>query len=124
MVLRNGVWVVPVNINNRLTLDFVVDSGAADVQIPDDVFRTLIRTSTISRNDFIGTGQYVLADGTNVPSDRYVLRKMQVGDHIAEDVVASVGSAQSEPLLGQSFLSKFGSWQLDNKKNVLILTDK
>jgi hypothetical protein len=68
-VLRNGVWVVPVNINNRLTLDFVVDSGAADVQIPDDVFRTLIRTSTISRNDFIGAGQYVLADGTIVPSD-------------------------------------------------------
>jgi hypothetical protein len=55
LVLRNGVRVVPAMINNRLILDFVVDSGAADVQIPDDVFRTLVRTGTILPGDFLGT---------------------------------------------------------------------
>jgi predicted aspartyl protease len=124
LLLRNGVSFVSVKINDRLILDFVVDSGAADVQIPDDVFRTLLRTGTISRNDFLGTETYFLADGTKVPSDRYLLRKMEVGDHIVANVVASIGDRQSELLLGQSFLSKFGSWMLDNNKHVLILTNK
>jgi hypothetical protein len=32
-----GTLVVPVKINNALTLNFTVDSGAADVSIPADV---------------------------------------------------------------------------------------
>jgi predicted aspartyl protease len=122
--LSNGVSFVPVKINDRLTLDFVIDSGAADVQIPDDVFRILIRTGTISQDDFLGTSTYVLADGTKVPSDRYLLRKMEIGDHVVGNVEASIGNSQSPLLLGQSFLSKLGSWTLDNQRHVLVLSDK
>ena len=35
-----GIYVVPVLINDAITLDFVVDSGAADVSIPADVVST------------------------------------------------------------------------------------
>jgi predicted aspartyl protease len=118
---RNGVWVVPVKINDRLILDFVVDSGAADVQIPNDVFRTLLRTGTISQEDFLGTGTYVLADGTKVPGDRYLLRKMEVGNYVVRNVVASIGDVL---LLGQSFLSQLGAWTLDNEHHVLVLSEK
>jgi hypothetical protein len=58
-----GVYVLPVRINDAVTLPFVLDSGAAEVAIPADVFLTLFRTGTIDRNDFIGTGKYTLADG-------------------------------------------------------------
>jgi len=37
---------VPVQINSAITLDFTVDSGAAAVQIPVDVFSTLVRAKT------------------------------------------------------------------------------
>ena len=37
---------VPVQINGAITLDFTVDSGAADVSVPADVFSTLARTET------------------------------------------------------------------------------
>jgi hypothetical protein len=47
--------VVPVLINDAITLDFVVDSGAADVSIPADVVSTLIRTKTIGPSDFRAT---------------------------------------------------------------------
>lgn len=40
---KGGTFVVPILINKRITLDFVVDSGAADVSIPADVVLTLIR---------------------------------------------------------------------------------
>jgi hypothetical protein len=53
MVESGGIYHVPVVINDALKLDFIVDSGAADVSIPADVVLTLIRTGTIKKSDFI-----------------------------------------------------------------------
>jgi clan AA aspartic protease (TIGR02281 family) len=122
MIERDGNLWAPVQINGKLQLDFVVDSGASEVQIPEDVFHTLVRTGTISNADFLGKNIYTLADGSKVPSDRYMLRRLEVGTYVVENVTASIGPANSDPLLGQSFLSKFRSWTLDNKNDVLILT--
>jgi hypothetical protein len=47
MQIEGGTYVVPVLINGAITLDFVVDSGAADVSIPADVVSTLMRTKTL-----------------------------------------------------------------------------
>ncbi len=121
MIEKDGNLWVPVQINGKLQLDFVIDSGASEAQIPEDVFRTLVRTGTISNADFLGKNIYTLADGSRVPSDRYMLRRLEVGTYVVENVTASIGSANGDPLLGQSFLSKFRSWTLDNKNDVLIL---
>ena len=53
-------------INDAITLDFIVDSGAADVTIPADVVLTLMRTKTLKETDFLGEQTYVLADGSKV----------------------------------------------------------
>ena len=118
---RNGIYRVPVRINDAITLDFTLDSGASDVQIPADVVMTLFRTETLTENDFKGTATYVLADGSKLPSARFVLRELKVGEHRLLDVGASVGSAAGELLLGQSFLSRFSSWTLDNARHALVL---
>ena len=54
MVADGGTFAVPATINGQLTLNFVVDSGAADVSIPADVVLTLRRTETITDSDFLG----------------------------------------------------------------------
>ena len=41
LVKEGGVYTVPVRINDVLTLDFVIDSGAAEVMVPADVALTL-----------------------------------------------------------------------------------
>ena len=38
---QGGVCLVPVRINDAITLNFLLDSGASDVVIPPDVFFTL-----------------------------------------------------------------------------------
>lgn len=121
---KGGTYLVPVRINDAITLDFTIDSGAADVLIPADVAMTLFRTKTLSSGDFLGQRTYVLADGSRLPSARFTLRQLRVGSHILLNVTASVGPASSEPLLGQSFLSHFGSWTMDNGRHVLVLTDQ
>jgi uncharacterized protein/predicted aspartyl protease len=119
-----GTFHVPVRINDALTLNFTVDSGASDVLIPADVMLTLVRTGTLGQADFIGKKTYQLADGTELPSMTFTLRELRVGNHRLANVQASVGRVEGGLLLGQSFLSRFKSWTFDNGRHVLILTER
>ena len=102
----------------------MLDTGASDVSIPDEVARELEQAGKLDRGDFIGTRTYVLADGSKVPSRRVLLREVTVGGQTVSNVTASISRSGSPPLLGQSFLSKFASWTLDNERAVLVLKTK
>jgi predicted aspartyl protease len=119
MQRQGGLYVVPVLINDAITLDFVVDSGAADVRIPADVVMTLMRTGSLVESDFLGQKTYVLADGSTVPSQTFRIRSLKVGNKVLENVNGST-SVKGFPLLDQSFLGRFKSWSVDNNKHVLI----
>ena len=121
MQAEGGTFVVPVEINAALTLNFTVDSGAADVSIPADVVMTLTRTGTLTSADFLGEQIYQLADGSRVPLQRFVIHSLKIGDKVLQNVNGSVAPAKGTPLLGQSFLSHFKSWSIDNRQHVLIL---
>jgi predicted aspartyl protease len=115
------LFVVPARINDAISLPFILDSGASDVQIPVDVVTTLARAGTISDTDLRETQTCTLADGSRVRCDELMLRELRLGNHIVRNVVASIGPPKSELLLGQSFLSRFGVWAIDNTRHVLIL---
>ncbi|HEV7733633.1 MAG TPA: retropepsin-like aspartic protease [Candidatus Binatia bacterium] len=120
---KGGVYTVPVRINGAITLGFVVDSGAAEVNVPADVALTLIRAGTIADTDFLPGATYVLADGTEVQSPRFILRSVQIGDHVLRNVSASVGELTSHLLLGQSVLERLGPWSMDTRRGVLAFAD-
>jgi len=121
MQRQGGTFVVPVLINNAFSLNFTVDSGAADVSIPADVVLTLVRTGSLKEADFLGTQTYVLADGSRVPSPQFRIHSLTVGGWLVENVTGHVGAVKAPPLLGQSFLKRFGSWSIDNAHGVLLL---
>ena len=118
---EGGIFVVPVLINDAITLDFVVDSGAADVSIPEDVVSTLMRTGTLKETDFLEEKTYVLADGSRVPSQTFRIRSLKVGNRVLTNVTGSVSAVQGSLLIGQSFLSRFKSWSVDNTEHSLVL---
>jgi predicted aspartyl protease len=118
---EGGAFVVPVSINGELTLNFMIDSGAADVSIPADVVMTLVRTGTLTAQDFLGTQTYRLADGSAVPSRTFRVRSLKVGDRVLYNIVGSVAPVAGGLLLGQSFLSRFKTWSIDNDRHVLVL---
>jgi predicted aspartyl protease len=121
MSRRKGIFVVPARINETITLGFILDSGAADVQVPVDVVMTLARAGTISESDFHGTQTYTMADGSTLKGDQFMLRELRLGTHAVQNVLASIGPPKGDLLLGQSFLSRFGAWAIDNARSVLIL---
>jgi predicted aspartyl protease len=78
-------------------------------------------TGTLTDADFTGTNTYVLADGSRVPSQTFRIKSLKIGDTVLENVSGSVASLEGSLLLGQSFLSRFKSWSIDNTRQILIL---
>jgi clan AA aspartic protease (TIGR02281 family) len=118
---KGGVYEIPIEINGVITLNFVLDTGASEVNIPADVALTLYRAGTIKDADFLPGQTYRLADGSQVNSSRFVLRSLKMGQRRITNVAASIGNISSSLLLGQSFLEKLGAWGIDSQKQVLVL---
>lgn len=114
LVQSGGVYMVPVRINDTITIPFILDSGAADISVPEDVFKTLRRTGTVTESDLLPPGTYINADGLASAKQRFTLHQLRVGDRVITDIVASVAPDKAEPLLGQSFLQKLPTWSMDN----------
>ena len=119
---QGNTYSLTVLVNGIIPIPFILDTGAGDVLLPADVVFTLLRTGTLQSSDFISYRPYVLADGRELPSAQLKIRELQVGQHTARNVIAGVGRLGSDALLGQSFLSRFGSATIDYKRNVLVLT--
>lgn len=120
---EGGTFVLPVLINDKITLDFTLDSGAADVSIPLDVFSTLRRTRTISDDDLLEPAVYTLADGSVQRQLRFRIRSLRVGGLELRNVVGSVAPLRGSLLLGQSFLSRLQTWSVDNQRHALVLNE-
>jgi len=116
-----GTFVVPVTINDTISLKFTIDSGASYVTIPSDVASTLVRAGTITQDDYVGSDTFVLADGSEVPSPEFRIESLKVGNLVLHNVIASITNSKGSLLLGQTFLSKLQNWSIDNKRHVLVL---
>ncbi|HWX79841.1 MAG TPA: retropepsin-like aspartic protease [Steroidobacteraceae bacterium] len=123
LIHEHGTLQVPAVINGGNSLNFTIDSGATDVSIPANVFSTLIRSGTVSAQDFLDRRAYKLADGSTEMSQRFRIRSLRVGNLELRDVVASVVPSGGSLLLGQSFLSRLKSWSIDNERQALLITE-
>jgi clan AA aspartic protease (TIGR02281 family) len=116
-----GGYYLPVTINQTLWVPFVLDTGASGVQIPFDVYLVMARKGSVSANDARGTVTVSMADGSTHEEPRVLIHELKVGDTIVTDVLATVGPIGTDPLLGQSFLARLGSYTIDNQRHVLTL---
>src|SRR6185312_6574883 len=92
---HDGAFVVPVVLNDIMTVKFIVDSGSADVSIPEDVASSLMKSGTMTGADLIGSKTYMLADGSLVPSKIYRLASLRIGEMVMPNVTVRVAAARS-----------------------------
>lgn len=116
-----GVYTVPVRLNNHLTMDFMIDTGAADVSLSDEIATRLLSTGIMSQGDFKGSQTYTVADGSSVTCRTLVLRSVRIGAREVFDVKGSACPGKAPLLLGQSFLKKLGPWALDYGREYLVV---
>lgn len=116
-----GVFVLQAVLNGTAKSYFVVDSGAASVQIPQEVADELMRNGTLDQRDFLGDRGIVVADGRKLVQKTIRLRSIQVGNRTMDNVLATVGAPHSQALLGQSLLRRLNWWKIDNVRNTIEL---
>ena len=114
-----GVFVLSALLNGGTQVYFIVDSGAATVQIPEEAVEEMKRNGTLTEADFMGQHRFILADGRTMQQRVFRLRSLQIGDRTMENVLATMGAPKSRALLGQSFLRRLNWWKIDNVKNAI-----
>jgi aspartyl protease family protein len=117
----SGIFVAPVVLNGKVKQYAVLDSGASNLQIPQEVADQLQRDGTLTDADGLGQRRYILADGKGVQQRVFRLRTLQIGDKTMDNVVATVSAPNSRILLGQSVLRRLNGWAIDNVRNTLTL---
>lgn len=116
-----GIHKIPVTLNGLLTLDFIVDTGASDVILSDDITDKLIRTGAIDKKDIRGFSTYEQADGSSFKCRNLIIRSVRVGSRTVENVKAGSCPQKASLLLGQSFWNKLGGTLSFKKKGELVV---
>ena len=114
-----GVFVLPILLNGSTHAYVIVDSGAATVQIPEEVAEEMKRNGTLSDADSMGHHRFILADGRTMQQRVVRLKSLQIGERTMENVTATVGAPRTRTLLGQSFLRRLNWWKVDNVRNAI-----
>jgi len=106
-----------------LPLHFVFDTGASDVTISMVEATFMMKNGYLNANDVVGSQRYMDANGDVSVGTIINLKNVNFGELDLNNVRASVVRNQKAPLLlGQSVLGRLGKIEIDNSKNVLIIT--
>ena len=120
---QGGVFEVMATLNSEIKVSFVVDSGASDVTIPENVAGLLINNGSLAKADFLGSGEYRFANGHTSSGKIVRLRTLDLDGHILKDIQAVVLPGNGVPaLLGQSALRQLGKWSINAKEQRLEIT--
>jgi predicted aspartyl protease len=122
---QSGLIEVPITINDVLRIKFIFDSGASEVSISPDVALTLLRTGTISESDWLPSQNYIFADGSKAKSERFLIKKLIIGNQTLTNIEASISRSIEAPMLiGQNVIQKLGAVTIDYDNHLLIIKKK
>jgi aspartyl protease family protein len=123
MHCENGNCYVPVKINGQ-ELNFVFDTGASSILISSLEANLLVKNGTLKRTDIVGEELYGTASGDIAVGTIIMLKTVQIGDRELNDIEATVvENSSASCLLGQTALSRFGKYTIDNQNNKIIFEE-
>ena len=114
-----GVYKIPCEING-LRLKLIFDTGASSVCISESIALVMLENGYLEREDIIGGGSSIVADGRIVDNTHINIKSLKIGEVILNNIEAVVIHQQSAPLLlGQSAIQKLGTVSIDGNKLIL-----
>ncbi|MBF0272859.1 MAG: retroviral-like aspartic protease family protein [Magnetococcales bacterium] len=117
----HGQYWIPVLVNNRITVEFLIDTGANVVALPTDVIDRMTVQGLIRPEDWLGMAVSTLADGSSGRHAVARLDSLRIGSRELKQVAVTVTPAKGMPLLGTPVLELLGAWRIDPKKRQLLI---
>lgn len=121
LVKEGTAFKVPVMLSDSVTVNFGLDADSSTVTLPLETVRALIQAGRLRKEDFSDAKSYTLPDGSSLPGKSFRIRSLRVGDRVLENINGTVADGDNPPVLGQSFISRFGHVAFDLKRQVLVL---
>ncbi|MEL7144814.1 MAG: retropepsin-like aspartic protease [Bacteroidota bacterium] len=117
----SGLYELKASLND-VSGHFIFDTGASGIVINGSFYDRLVRNGQLTRTDYRGDVQSVIADGSVVTGSLYNIRTLRAGNLTLRNVSVTVmPQANAGMLIGQTFLAKFGKVTLDFDNSRLIL---
>ena len=116
----NGLTYIKIKTGSMVQF-WLFDTGASDMLIGNEMEKKLKEEGYIKESDYLGTGEYTMANGTVDTCRKYVISNLRLGDFSINNIVMAVSDKSKRIIAGRSLLNKFSNWLLDNKNNILIL---
>ena len=116
---EGGTFLIPGKVNG-VELNFVFDTGASNVCLSAAEAIFMLKNGYLNQEDIKGTSYAQIANGDIVENTEIVLRKVEVGGIVINNVRATVSHNLDAPLLfGQSAIQKLGPIQLNGDKLII-----
>jgi hypothetical protein len=118
---QDGEKYIDVTVNGKLTVKMILDSGCSTTLISIAEARYLYEKGCITEDDFLGTTQTQIADGSIGESMVVNLRELVISDKIVcYNVTATVAENAKAPLLlGNEVLNRVPSYSVDNENKLI-----
>ena len=119
--IRSGVKYIPVKINGGPTFEMIFDTGCSETLISIKEAQYLEQADLLSKDDYHGSAQYSIADGSIVENTVVTLKELIIGGKIrCVDVKATVSNnIQAPMLLGNEVFDRMPSFTIDNENQVV-----
>jgi predicted aspartyl protease len=107
-------------INGYVT-EFLLDTGAEGTCLTQQAYSNRVAAGALTPADTLPQPAIVIdANGGQRVMPRVMINDFTLGNYILHNVVVTVGCSE-DSLLGQEVLRRFGSYKIDNQRNVLVL---
>lgn len=116
----NGMSYVKMKTGSLVQV-WLFDTGASDLLINTEMEAALKKEALLTDANYLGTGEYEMANGTVDTCRRYRINNVQIGRFSVDNVVVSVSEKAKRILVGKALLNKFSNWGLNNQENKLVL---
>ena len=121
--LESGLKYVQVRING-LSTDMIIDTGCSMTLISVLEAQQLLKRGLLSKEDFLGMTESVIADGSVVEDAVFNIRTLELTDGnqtiVCRNVITQVSSSTEAPvLLGNGVLDRVASYTVDNDAGVI-----
>src|SRR5215472_16594099 len=118
LILTDDGLIYPWIVNNKVTIPFMIDSGASVTMVTPEIAVKLINNGVLSKDNISNSYTMVSANDTKDKAFCWDLRDLEWDFHF--EMCSAL--RQGTNLLGRNWLDTFSSWSIDNKPHVLVLT--
>lgn len=116
----NGMHYVKLKVGSVVYF-WLLDTGASDMLITKELEEKLISENVLSKSNYLGTGQYEMANGILDTCRKYKIQNIKIGHSSINNLVIAVSDKARRVIASKSLLNKFTNWMINNKQNILIL---